>query len=141
MRASITEGVQDMAVTSGELARLSCSAVGSELDIQWTVDGIKYEKCPSQGEADICFENSYMSDTVTTRSTLIIKDSSSLAVGNHTVQCIVQQNLDSHFGAEMFNESRTTFLRIQGKGSFILHFFPFSEISGVCVCVCVCVCV
>ena len=74
MRASITEGAQDITVTSGEQANFSCSAVGSEVDIQWTLGGTEYEICLPQGDADICFENSYMSDTVTTRSTLIIID-------------------------------------------------------------------
>ena len=126
MRASITESVQDKTVSIGERANFSCSAVGSEVDIEWTVDGEEYEICSPARDAAICFENSYMSDTATTRSTLIITDSSSLGIDSYTVQCIVQQDLDPGFGTQPFQESRTATLRIQGKSSFILPFFVTS---------------
>ena len=85
--SSITEGVQDMAVFIREQVNFFCSAMGAEVGhIWWTVDCIVYESCPAEEHSHICFENSYMNDTATTLSTLIITDSSSLGVGNHTVQ-------------------------------------------------------
>ena len=117
MRASIAEGVQDKIVTSEEQANFSCSVVGSDVDIQWTVNGTEYESCPAEGDIDICFESSYVNDTATTRSTLIITDSSSLRVGTHTLQCIVQQDLDRGFDTEPFQESRTVSLQILGAHS------------------------
>ena len=126
MRASITEGVQDVAVISGDPATFFCSAVGSDVDTQWTLDDAEYEECPSREEADICFENSYVSDTVTTRSTLIIANSSSLGQGSHTVQCIVEQNLDPGFGTNLFLESRTATLHIGGSPSFLFFLSSFS---------------
>ena len=114
MRASITEDVQDKTVTIGEQANFFCSAVGSEVDIEWTVDGEEYEICSPARDTDICFENNYMSDTATTRSTLIITDSSSLGLGSHTVQCIVQQDLAPGFETEPFQESRTASLHMGG---------------------------
>ena len=131
MRASITESVQDKTVTIGEEANFSCSAVGSDVDIEWTVDGKECEICSSAGDTDICFENSYMSDTATTRSTLIITDSSSLGLGSYTVQCVVKQDLDPRFGTEPFQENRTASLRIKGKGSFILPFLPTSFLTSL----------
>ena len=116
MRASIAEGVQNMTVTIGDQANFSCSAVGSEMDIQWKVNDTVYESCPAEGDADICFENSYMSDTVTTRSTLIIADSSGLGLSSCIVQCIVEQDLDAGFDTKLFQESRTASLHIQGEG-------------------------
>ena len=106
---SITEGVHDMTVTIGEQANVSCSVLGSELvDIKWTVDGTVYERCPAENNTDICFENSYMNDTRTIRSTLIITDSSSLEVGSHTVECAVYSAVQGNqFG------SRTTFLHVE----------------------------
>jgi len=126
VRASIAEGVQDMIVTSEEQAIFSCSAVGSDVDIQWTVNGTEYESCPAVGDTDICFENSYVNDTVTTRSTLIIANSSNLRVGSHTVQCFLQQNLDQGFDIEPFQESRTVFLQILGGSPFVLFLSLFS---------------
>ena len=109
-----------MTVTIGEQANFSCSAVGSDVDIQWTVDGTEYESCPAVGDADICFENRYVNDTATTRSTLIITDSSGLRAGSHTVQCIVQQDLDRGFDTEPFQENRTVSLQILGGSPFVL---------------------
>ena len=129
MGASITESVQDKTVTIGEQANFSCSAVGSEVDIEWTVNGTEYESCLAEGDTDICFKNSYMSDTVTTRSTLIITNSSNLGVGSHTVQCIVQQDLDPDFGTAPFQESSAASLYI-GRSPFLPYtpifstFFP-----------------
>ena len=114
---------------SGDQAKLSCSAEGSDVDIQWTVDNTEYESCPQEGSTNICFENRYISDTVTTRSTLIITDSSSLGLGSHTAQCIVQQNLDPEFGAETFHESRTASLHIQGEGAPASLPFMFRSFS------------
>lgn len=88
----VTEGVQERTVTLGEQAQFSCSVVGSEVDIEWIIDDSRFERCPALGDTDICFTNSYMSDTATTRSTLIITDSSSLGVGDHSLQCIVTQD-------------------------------------------------
>ena len=127
VRASIAEGVQNMTATVGEQANLSCSAEGSEVDIEWTVDGEEYEICSPGRDTAICFENSYMSDTATTRSTLIIANSSSLGLGSHTVQCVVQQDLAPGFGTEPFQESRTASLYISGSSflkfpSSLLHF-------------------
>ena len=116
MRASIAEGVQDVSVTIGDQANFSCSAVGSEMDIQWTVNGAEYESCPAEGDADICFENSYVNDTVTTRSTLIIADGSSLGLSSYIVQCSVKQDLDAGFDTKLFQESRTASLHIQSEG-------------------------
>ena len=118
MGASIAESVQDKTVTIGEQANFSCSAVGSEVDIQWTVNGAEYESCLAVGDADICFKNSYMNDTVTTRSTVIITNSSNLGVGRHTVQCIVQQDLDPDFGTGPFQENSTASLYI-GRSPFL----------------------
>ena len=117
-----------MTVTNGEQANFSCSAEGSEVDIQWKVNDTVYGSCPAEGHADICFENSYMNDRVTTRSTLIITDSSSLGLGSHTVQCIVQQDLAPGFETEVFQESRTAFLHVEGEGPShpafsLFHFF------------------
>ena len=121
MGASITESVQDKRVTIGEQANFSCSAVGSEVDIQWKLNDTVYGNCPAEGQADICFKNSYMNDTVTTRSTLIIANSSSLGLSSYIVQCIVEQDLDSDFGAEPFQES-TASLHIQGMlCTYIVH--------------------
>ena len=53
MRASIEEGAQDMTVTSEEQANFSCSVVGSEVNIQWTVDGNEYESCSQGKDTDI----------------------------------------------------------------------------------------
>ena len=133
MIASITEGVQNMTVIIGEQANFSCSAVGSEVDIQWKVNDTMYEICPAEGHTDICFENSYMNDTATTRSTLIITNSSSLGVGTHTVQCIVQQDLDPGFGTKPL--SRTAFLHVEGKGLShpALPLFPFPLAFFLCV--------
>ena len=122
MRASISEGVQNKTVTIGEQANFSCSAVGSEVDIQWKVNDTVYESCPAEGHTDICFKNSNMSDSAT-RSTLIITDSSSLGVGTHTVQCIVQQNLAPEFDNEVFQESRTAFLHVEGEGPCLSFLF------------------
>ena len=115
MRASITDSVWDKTVVIGEQASFSCSAVGSEVDIQWKVNDTVYEICPAEGPTDICFESSYMNDSAT-RSTLIITDSSSLGIGTHIVQCVVKQDLDPGFGAEPFQESRTAFLHVEGEG-------------------------
>ena len=98
-----------MTVTSGEQANFP--SVGNDVNIQWTVDGEEYESCLAVGgDFHICFENSYMSDTATTRTTLIIANSSRLGLGSYTVQCIVQQDLDPGFGTEPFQESRTASL-------------------------------
>jgi len=127
VRASITESVQNKTVTIGEQANFSCSAVGSEVDIEWTVNDTVYESCPAEGHIDICFENSYMSDTVITKSILIITNSSSLGVGTHTVQCVVKQDLDPGFGTEPLRDSRTASLHILG-GSPFLPLIPFSPL-------------
>ena len=115
MTASITEGVQDLTVATGEQVKFACSAVGSEVEIQWTINDTECEICSPGRDTDTCFENSYMNDTVTTRSILIITDSSSLGVGSYTVQCIVQQNLDPGFETDLFQESRTASLHVQGE--------------------------
>ena len=145
MRASITESVQNMTVTNGKLANFSCSAVGSDVDIQWKVNDTECENCPAEGHTDICFENSYMNDTATTRSTLTITDSSSLGLGSHTVQCVVKQSLDPEFETEPFQESRTAFLHVEGEGPSHLTLPLFPVLSSLCLlislCVCVCVCV
>ena len=59
----MAENVQGITVTRGEETTFNCSAVGSEVDIGWTIDGIKYESCPQEAGTDICFEDSYVSDT------------------------------------------------------------------------------
>ena len=104
-------GVQDMAVIIGEQVTFPCSSLrnDSEVDIiWWTVDGTVYKTCPPQGGMNICFENS-INDTTTAMSNLIITDSSSLGIGSHTVQCIVQRG---SFGTELFNETSTASLYI-----------------------------
>ena len=111
---SITEDVQSMTVTIGQHVNFSCAAVGSKVDIKWTVDDTEYNNCPPQGDADICFENSYMSDTATTRSILIIADTSGLGLGIHTVQCILQKDQTEDMSVI---GRRTAFLRIQALTS------------------------
>ena len=113
---SITEGIRDMTVTIGEQANFFCSVLlghSSEVvDIKWIVDGTVYERCPAESITDICFENSYMNDTRTIRSTLIITDSSSLDVGSHTVECAVYSAVQGNqFG------SSTTFLHVEAIAS------------------------
>ena len=115
----MTGDFQDMTVSIGEQANFSCSAEGSAVNIEWTVDDEEYEICSPAGDTDICFKNSYMSDTATTRSTLIITNSSSLGVGTHTVQCVVKQDLDPGFGTEPLRDSRTASLHILGGSPFL----------------------
>ena len=111
---TVTEGVQDMAVIIGEQVNFSCSVLTSEVDkILWTVDGTVYETCPAEGNTNICFENRNMSDT--TRSTLIVTNSSRLGIESHTVQCIMQRA-----GFEtIFNETSTASLRIHPGESLL----------------------
>lgn len=61
-----TESVQDMRITIGEQTQFSCLTIGREVDIEWIIDDFQLERCPTVGGTDICFENSYMRDTVTT---------------------------------------------------------------------------
>ena len=63
----ITEGVHDMLVIIGEQANFSCSAVGIEVDIEWTVDGTEYDSCPPGRDSVICYESSYMNVTATNK--------------------------------------------------------------------------
>ena len=114
---SLTEGIHEMTVTIGEEANFSCSGLSTGIeDIGWTVDGTVYERCSAENNTDICFENSYMIDTRTIRSTLIITDSSGLGVGSHTVQCAMYGAMQGNWSAIIIGSS-TTFLHVEATAS------------------------
>ena len=129
----LTEGIHEMRVTIGEQANFSCSGLsfGRE-DIGWTVDGTVYERCSAENNTDICFENSYTSNTTTIRSTLIIPDRNSLGVGSHTVQCTMYtavQGNPSSIG------SSTAFLHVEAAASEF-HSFSLGGANYIVECVC-----
>ena len=131
----LTEDIHDMTVTIGEQANFSCSGLSSgREDIEWTVDGAVYERCSAEDNTDICFENSYMNDTRTIRSTLIIPDRNSLGVGSHTVECTMYTAVQGNWSA-IINESSTTFLHIEAAASEF-HSFSLGGANYIVECVC-----
>ena len=121
-----------MSVTLGDPANFSCSATGSEVTIEWTVDGEGYGSCPQEEGAAGCSEISHVNETEI-KSTLSIPSTTVLGVGIHLVECVVRQNIAELF-AQPFEERRNATLRIFPSTSHMITFYvslvsPYTSFS------------
>ena len=93
--ASIENDIQSIAVLKGGRATFTCEFKGTDIDIDWTVDGDLFDECGST-EDDIAPDGNgcYTNDT---HSVLVLRNTSSLGTGGHPVECILEQNIPDDF--------------------------------------------
>ena len=95
------------------------------IDIDWTIDGDLFDGCGST-EDDIAPDGNgcYTNDT---HSVLVIRNTSSLATGNHLVQCTLEQNIPEDFKndpsfRESFNSiTRSASLTIETRSKYFRY--------------------
>lgn len=88
--------VENATIQQGESARFKCQITdkSDRATVFWMVDNTQYN-CTAISEGQVDRNGCYTSDTTT--NILLLRDTKSLAVEEHQVQCIVEQNLPSMF--------------------------------------------
>ena len=134
--ATIENDVQTVSIVEGESINFTCNfSKGnvSDIDIDWTVDGVQYDKCGT-AEGDTgngCYT------TEGTQSVLLIRDTSSFSTGSHPVQCILQQNIpedfknDPSFQEDFNNVTSSAHLLIEPSGKFHPNFLWYISCIAV----------
>lgn len=99
----IDRGIENTTVSQGETAELKCQ-LSREKDaiIYWFVGNDRYN-CTASSEEEVKGNGCYTSGST---SHLLVRDTKSLAVGEHKIQCVVEQNLPPDFVNDAsFNDS------------------------------------
>lgn len=91
----IAESVLDVEISQGDSVEMKCQLSNNEtnVSIYWVLDEVEYN-CRASSEIELIDNGCYSSGLI---SYLLLRDTKSLSVGYHPVQCIVQQNLSSLF--------------------------------------------
>ena len=121
MLATIDSDIQNVNITQEENTSFTCNFSKGDVNstVYWTVDGGQYDCVDAEdigADSNGCY-------TTETQSVLLIRDTSSFTPGNHSVQCILQQNIPQEFRGDEsfrteFNEilTRTASLTITSTG-------------------------
>ena len=117
-------------ITKKESANFTCNFSKRDFDditVYWTVDGGQYDCVTAEEDIGADSNGCY---TTETQSVLLIRNTSSFTTGNHSVQCILQQNIPQEFRdddsfKEEYNDTitRSTFLNTRPTGGSVLIVF------------------
>ena len=85
-------GLQDLSISRGEEAEFTCNFNKGDNDvtIQWKIDGEDYDCSMETGSVYNC-------STGDSQSVLQVKNSNKLFIGDHSVQCVLNQNIPKDF--------------------------------------------
>ena len=122
--------IDESPIMQGDRATFTCDFVKRDNDVSviWEVDNEQYACPPEEGG-----EEGYKCTIDDSQSVLQLMNTNSLEVDNHTVQCILEQNIpeeyrnDSSFNEEWNNITRSAILTVNAR--------PPTSISGEKVCV------
>ena len=84
-------------ITVKESANFICNFSTRDFDditVYWRVDGGQYDCVTTEEDIEADSNGCY---TTETQSVLLIRDTSLFTTGNHSVQCILQQNIPQEF--------------------------------------------
>ena len=88
-------GLQDLSISRGEEAEFTCNfnKGDNNVTIKWKIDDVDHN-C---SEVAIETESVYNCSTGDSQSVLQVKNSNKLFIGDHSVQCILNQNIPKDF--------------------------------------------
>ena len=88
-------GLQDLSIPRGEEAEFTCNFIEGDNDvtIKWKIDDVDHN-C---SEVAMETESVYNCSTGDSQSVLQVKNSSKLLIGDHSVQCVLNQNIPEDF--------------------------------------------
>ena len=93
---TVDDNIQSLSITEGESASFTCNFSEGDVDstVEWTVGGREYDCGTAEEDIGADSNGCY---TTETQSVLLIRNTGSFTPGNHSVQCILQQNIPEQF--------------------------------------------
>ena len=112
-------GISNETIEQGESADFKCesSEKTNDITVYWMVGGDRFD-CTATSAGQISSNGCYFSGST---GILLLKDTKAYGARSHTVQCVVQQNLDQDYvGDPSYDESfskisKTGTLNIQSR--------------------------
>ena len=125
--------IEESSIMQGDRATFTCDFVKgtNNVDVIWEVDNERYACPPGEGG-----EEGYKCTINDSQSVLQLMNTNSLEVGNHTVQCILEQNIpedfrnDSSFNEEWNNITRLAVLTIIRRPTLSPSSTPSPSVEG-----------
>ena len=144
MLASIVGEIEETNVKQGDPIEIKCTIDehNDDIIVYWMADSDRYD-CRASSQ-DIVDNGCYTAGSI---SFLLLRDTSSLTVGKHRVQCVIWQNLspefmeDTSFDSEFNSVSETGTLTVLEGELISIHLYvscciTFSYDHMVFVCTC-----